>query len=497
MTKNLYLFVDTNLFIQCRGLYELDWSEWEDFSEVHLIVCLPVQREIDKQKIRGNNRVGRRARDTYSSLFRAIATGEKEYELIKEVQPQVKLFLESPSRPDPELASSLDYGRPDDEIIGCLHRFAKDHPDFYVRLLTHDTGPMMTARGLGLSVSPIRNEWVLPPENNDEEREVARLRQEVAQLKKAEPQFDIKCIDAGGAETDVCELIYRIYRPLTEDDVSHCMNLIEHRFPIETEFNRHDLTVRPHVAMPLLGRQPHYEPASEEAIRNYRENEYPEWIDDCREWLTSVHEKLQLEEGLPFFRFEVTNVGARPGKDALVVIRARGDFKICPPPFEEDEPEETEETDLRIPSPPRPPRGRWRSSNTSLSRMLGGFNYLGGSPLVDLHSLTVPAYIPPTPRRDPNLFYYKPTRITEPAHTFSLECKQWCHETSSEPFAGDIFVAEGVTKASGALECEIHAENLFKPTFKRIPVRIELEYPSSRDVVEKLIDPPFDQVFRV
>ena len=359
MTKNLYLFVDTNLFIQCRGLYELDWSEWEDFSEVHLIVCLPVQREIDKQKIRGNNRVGRRARDTYSSLFRAIATGEKEYELIKEVQPQVKLFLESPSRPDPELASSLDYGRPDDEIIGCLHRFAKDHPDFDVRLLTHDTGPMMTARGLGLSVAPIRNEWVLPPENNDEEREIARLRQEAVQLKKAEPQFDIKCVDGEGADIDVLEVVHRIYGPLSEDDISHCMNLLEQMRPIETEFNRRDPMPIALSVTRVFGQQWYFEPASEEAIRNYRDHQYPEWIDDCREWLINVHETLQREEGFPFFRFEVTNVGARPGKDALVVIRAKGGFKICPPQFEEDQPEETEKTELHVPTPPRSLAEKW------------------------------------------------------------------------------------------------------------------------------------------
>ena len=108
-------------------------------------------------------------------------------------------------------------------------------------------------------------------------------------------------------------------------------------------------------------------------------------------------------------------------------------------------------TDLGVPSPPKPPRGRWRSSNTSLSRMLGGFNSLGGSPLVDLPSLIAPSYMRGTPRRDPNAFYYKPTRITEPAETFSLECEQWRHGTSSEAFIGDIFVKEGVTKSSGAL----------------------------------------------
>lgn len=70
----LYLFPDTNVFIQCRPLEDLDWSEWTDFDEVHLLVCRTVQREIDHQKNRGNDRVGRRARKV-SSLFRDIVQG--------------------------------------------------------------------------------------------------------------------------------------------------------------------------------------------------------------------------------------------------------------------------------------------------------------------------------------------------------------------------------------------------------------------------------------
>jgi hypothetical protein len=89
MTQNLYLFPDTNLFIQCKELRELDWSGWKSFEEVHLIVCRPVQREIDDQCKRGNSRVANRARKTYSSLFRKIATGVDDYVLIQESEPRV------------------------------------------------------------------------------------------------------------------------------------------------------------------------------------------------------------------------------------------------------------------------------------------------------------------------------------------------------------------------------------------------------------------------
>ena len=150
----LYLFPDTNIFVQCKPLEQLDWSEWQDFAEIRLLVCRPVQREIDDQKTRGNSRVASRARATYQ-LFRKIIDGRKECELISSASPVVKLYLQGPSRPSPELEDTLDYSKSDDQIVGCLHKFLQDNQEADARLLTYDGGPMMTANSLG--VCPINN----------------------------------------------------------------------------------------------------------------------------------------------------------------------------------------------------------------------------------------------------------------------------------------------------------------------------------------------------
>ena len=94
----IYLFPDTNLFIQCKPLEQLDWSEWSEFKEVHLIVCRPVQREIDNQKNRGNDRVAKRARKTYQ-VFRRIFASREQYWPVTDAGPRVRLYLESPSLP--------------------------------------------------------------------------------------------------------------------------------------------------------------------------------------------------------------------------------------------------------------------------------------------------------------------------------------------------------------------------------------------------------------
>jgi predicted ribonuclease YlaK len=163
----LYLFPDTNLFIQCRALDQLGWMVWKEFDEVHLIVSRPVQSEIDHQKNRGNDRLRRRAR-TASSLLREIILGGAGYRLVRDADPTVKLFIRQDLKPNPDLSDSLDYqNEPDDRLVGTAHAFIQQNPRAEVRILTHDTGPMASARMVGLPVEPIPDEWLVPPESTD------------------------------------------------------------------------------------------------------------------------------------------------------------------------------------------------------------------------------------------------------------------------------------------------------------------------------------------
>ena len=317
----------------------------------------------------------------------------------------------------------------------------------------------------------------------------ARLTAEVAQLKKAEPEFYIRCVDIAGKEVECIDLIHTIYDPLNEDDISEFIMILEERCPVSTDFNRKVPKPTLGLVERVLGHRWYFEPPSEEAISKYKDQEYPEWLQDCRSMLSNIHEALQRKQGQPFFSFEVSNQGTRPGNDALVVISTKGNLEICPPPYEEDHPDDNDQRELSIPSPPSPPQGRWRSSRTSLNRLLGGLNSVGVSHPFEIPSLPVATYLPGEPRRDPNTFYYKPSRITEPSNTFSLECQQWRHGTEREAFEGYIFLAEDVTSVSGALECEIHAENLTKPARRTISVQIRLEHVSAKDSASDLVSP--------
>ena len=447
-TQILYLFPDTNLFIQCRPLQELDWSEWANFEEIHLIVCRPVQREIDNQKNRGNDRVGRRARKMYS-LFRRIALGANDYELILGTTPQVKLFLESPSKPSTELENRLDYSRPDDEIVGCLYRFIQEHPDKDARLLTHDTGPMMTSKSLDMPFIPVNETWILPPENTGEEREITRLKNEINQLKKAEPQFQIRCIDERDAEIEELKLECHAYEALTDTELLEFMDFIKDKFPLITDFG-------PSKPVPteeepktifdsLVLTKKIYTPASDEAITKYRDQDYPAWIERCEQVLSDLHITLQRNIIQPSFSFAIKNKGSRPGKNVLVIFTAKGNLKICPPRDEEDSKKKEEVPGL--PVPPRPPRGRWKSVRAPTIAQLGQDTL---RPLTDpkqFYPVDVPSLgtILDT-ERDPDAFYYKSGRSTTPVESFSLECEQWRHGIDEEYFDGQIFLTILLTR---------------------------------------------------
>jgi predicted ribonuclease YlaK len=158
-TRILYLFPDTNLFIQCRPLHELGWKTRAEFDEVHVIVSRPVQSEIDQQKNLGNDRVGKRARAA-SSLLREIivGTGEKR---VRDTGPAVKVFVRQDLKPDADLSDRLDYGEPDDRLVGIAHAFLQLNPGVEARILTHDTGPLASAKMVGVPFEVIPDEWLL------------------------------------------------------------------------------------------------------------------------------------------------------------------------------------------------------------------------------------------------------------------------------------------------------------------------------------------------
>ena len=475
--KILHLFPDTNVFVQCRALHELDWSGYAKYDEVHLVVCTPVQREIDQHKTRGNDRIGKKSRKVYSMLRELLVSGD-DYKVIQDREPIVKLLLDPSCKPDQTLAGRLDYDQMDDRIVGCVYAYRKTNQQWDIRLLTHDGGPMATAQMLDIPFVPVPDNWLLPPEPTGAERENRRLREEIARLKDAEPNFSISHSDGDGKEIERLELEWPLYEELSVDEIGSLMRLLKRTFPVATDFGASETKwEQPRTARAVtFDAMRRFEPPSQQEIERYTSTAYPEWIEQCENLLRRLHDSLERNREPVAFSFAAVNEGSRPGKHVLVTITARGNFLVRPP-RESDDGEEEKDTEnsaqgLLLPPPPRPPKGKWtRGYGSPLFRNLGSM--VGTARVIsDPFNLAMARHVESlTLRRDPNAFYYKPNRSREPLQSFSLECEQWRHGMAAEVFEGELWVEPDTPEVRGALEFEIHAENLHRPAKMTVQVR--------------------------
>ncbi|MCY4101693.1 MAG: PIN domain-containing protein [bacterium] len=497
VVTTLYLFADTNLFVQCRSLHDLDWTVWEDFDEIHVVVCRAVQRELDSQNRRGNTRVAKRARRAWSLLRGIVLDTADDFTVISDNNPLVKLYLDAASRPSADLESRLDYTQVDDQIIGYFQEYRSQYPSRDVRLLTYDAGPMMTAKSLNLPFEPIPDGWLLPPEPSADEKEIARLQDEVARMRVAEPQFSLRCIDASSKPVTKIELSVCTFEALTDAEISELVRTIAERYPVVSDFERQE---------PPAGRVPSQRwsmsslrvplsPPTKEEILRYQEHDYPEWIRTCGEVLSKLHVALENEKQSELlFSFIAENTGSRPATDALVIVSAEGHLLVAPPPREESQASrDMNAPSLHLPDPPEPPRSRVDLDISKFVQSMHAF----------ARSESLPDYLFPgaydnsaldsvgairSNRRDPNEFYYKGGWVDEPVASFGLECDQWRHGVGSEKFDVEIHLPEARDAVEGVLECEVHAGNLSTPMKLKIDVRITVSRISLWDAAVRLID---------
>ena len=311
-----------------------------------------------------------------------------------------------------------------------------------------------------------------------------------------EPRFRIWLVDDQGNEVESVEAEYHVFERMNEEDILACTQLLKREIPLETDFGprtpeeRYGTTVSDRI----LGLKYSYTPASDEEISRYTEEEYPGWIEECEEYLSSLHELLQRQIEQPWFTFAVINEGNRPGHDALIDLIAEGELRICAHPFQDDADEEDDNTEIRLPAPPQPPRGRWSPKSPALRGFTAAISALA-DPRSGFKGLIYPglesSLLLPNAnrnnRRDPNSFYYKPDRPTTPEQFISLECEQWRHGVEEEHFGGQVFFALDKQKVSGALVCEVHAENQSAPVRMTVPVQICIKRLKSADQARLLV----------
>ena len=494
MDDTLAIIVDTNLFLECRALHEIPWQEL-GASAVELIVTRPVQQELDRHKKNPGGRTYKKALKAWT-LLRQLVQGDETHLTIKDSDPLVTLTIMQQSRLQPDLEPTLDPSVPDDAIMLRLLEYQQQHGQKQVCLLTHDTGPMATAKGLGIPFRPIPESWLLEPQDDATTRENKQLKAENARLKSQEPLIEIRVKDTNGEQVERLAFQWVRHSPLAKAEINELLETLQDRFPPSTDFGSPDTVPQPELPTSMQGvRVLEFEPASESAISKYRDEEYPQWIEKCRETFNKLHHRLNAKVPTPIAVFEAINVGTRPAVGSLIRFAGLGGLELMPLSSESDGGEPSTKS-VALPRPPTPPQGNWRIVRKPGPVDLASLAHLSNddvigrfvqprSPFEDSIRSLSPPHIP---KHDPDAFYWKDGRPITPREQISLTCDNWRHGVEAELFAFKLYPFEPDQAVSGAVRCEVHAENLSDPVIVTVPVTIDIVDAPTFDEAVSLVE---------
>lgn len=479
----LHFIIDTNIILQCKPLAQLDWSKWCDFEEIHLIVSKPVLRELDEHKYSQKRRISKRARKFLSEI-RPLVNSPDEFLLISENALPVKLFIATDYRPSDSLKEELDYSRTDDEVIGIAKSYLEENTTVETRLLTHDIGPMITARNCKIQLDEIPDDWLLPPENDEISRENRRLKQEIEDLKAHEPKFEVTFEDQSG-RVETLEFKHHVYRDLKDSDIDELIGTIKDKFPAQSNFDLNDNYSKqiPPILTPSILIST---PPNKKEIDAYLKKEYPDWIKKCESIFRNIPELLNDQLPPIEFSFVVKNTGFSPAKSVLIRVISRGDFQIQPVKLgtDNDELESTKmENNLLLPLPPKPPKNRINSIINQIPTLPNIGAQLEPMRLINPRIIPISRI-----HRDSDELIYKENYFENPVTEFGLECGQWRHKIDGRSILGRLCLDSTDRKYEGVLEIQLHAENLTMPLIKCIKVLGKTVFRDSASVGRALIE---------
>ncbi|MCW2236828.1 PIN domain-containing protein [Azospirillum canadense] len=474
----LILFVDTNFFLQCRDPAELAWEQATGGQDALVLIPRTVQQEVDRLKQAGNSRRAKRARKA-SSLFRRIIESPDLKTAAHDAGPRIELSFPPPPDPHRARPAQLDLAQADDRIIEEALAYRATHPNEDVRLLTHDTNPMLTARHCGLPCVAVPDAWLLPPEPDERDKALAEVQRRLDTLERVHPAIAVSATDGEGNPMQRVRHRIDAFKDLAEAEIDGILAELQANHPIADSFEGHG---KPMPTRPPLGiagglagfsTRGRYEPPTEAEIEQYRDVDYPAWLRAARTWLEELPEQLEAPVRSFGLSFVLTNDGARPAENVVVEIRAQGGLLIAPPKSrDEDDAEQTDgapDRAPRLPQPPRPPAARYRGLASSLTdSLLRGY---GLDPV--FATPHIPPFLPQgRTERDPHAFYWKGGRPVRHQSEWTLTCAEFRHKADPEPFDLVIFVPRTALITKAAVTCRVSASNLPEPVSVTVPVAI-------------------------
>jgi hypothetical protein len=288
------VFIDSNVILEGKDLKDLPWEEI-DISGPILVLLLPtLLNEIDSKKRDG--RLGVRARD-FNRLVAPLAS-KIDLITIRDTNPRVDMALALCSKIQWDLYDDLDQNEGDSRLVAEALNI-KNHTKEGLILISQDINPMILFRRHGLLTFHLPESWLAKMEQSPHEKEMAKLKRQVADYAKTEPEFAVVT-----SLPNEPVLVYQVL-PLTGDEESKLETKILEVHPRPTQ-------VSSQLNHSAFGGS--YDHTLNNRYDNYKNKIVPAY-------LKRLHEKLEVLHGQIPFRFTLKNIGKVRAENMHVEVR--------------------------------------------------------------------------------------------------------------------------------------------------------------------------------
>jgi hypothetical protein len=185
-SKELIAFLDANIVLEGKPVADLPWEDVATDGLLRVLILPKAMEEIDAKKRDG--RLGPHARAFNRLISRSVTSGEPV--ILRAANPRVELLMATSSRIPWGDYDELDPDDGDSRIVAEALNVRNVTSENRI-LISHDIKPLAYARGRDLPVHQASDDWLRAPEPSPKDREIQRLKQQVAEFRKDEPTFEI------------------------------------------------------------------------------------------------------------------------------------------------------------------------------------------------------------------------------------------------------------------------------------------------------------------
>jgi hypothetical protein len=179
------VFIDSNVVLEARPFKDLPWQDIDPIGPILVLLAPTLLREVDSKKRDG--RLAVRARD-FNRLISTLASGGPSI-TVAAGPPQVDIALAHCKKIDWDAYDDLDPGQGDDRLVAEILNAKGLSGDGI--LVSQDLNPLFTAQRHGLKTIHVSSAWLPVQEPSPQQKEISRLKQQIAELQKGEPTFDV------------------------------------------------------------------------------------------------------------------------------------------------------------------------------------------------------------------------------------------------------------------------------------------------------------------